>query len=73
MKRYTNVQLDGKSMKIEIVGTNVSTSAAFSATNDTFGNSNGSIRVAKEGVVLEAVALEGVVEKRFQLKMLMLI
>lgn len=44
MKRYNNVQLDGKPMKIEIVGTNISTPAApavAAAGNGVFGNLNG--------------------------------
>ncbi|XVE79623.1 hypothetical protein DITRI_Ditri14bG0072900 [Diplodiscus trichospermus] len=44
IKRYNNVQLDGKPMKIEIMGTNIATSAAPSATNGTFGSSNGAPR-----------------------------
>ncbi|KDP44208.1 hypothetical protein JCGZ_05675 [Jatropha curcas] len=40
VKRYNNVQLDGKPMKIEIVGTNIATPAAPSAANGTFGSSN---------------------------------
>ncbi|KAK1588493.1 hypothetical protein Q3G72_024000 [Acer saccharum] len=48
VKRYNNVQLDGKPMKIEIVGTNISTpgapSAAPQAINGTFRNSNGAPR-----------------------------
>ncbi|XP_010253244.1 PREDICTED: THO complex subunit 4A-like isoform X2 [Nelumbo nucifera] len=41
VKRYNNVQLDGKPMKIEIVGTNVTTPAvAPAATNGKFGNPN---------------------------------
>ncbi|CAK9137853.1 unnamed protein product [Ilex paraguariensis] len=45
-KRYNNVQLDGKPMKIEIVGTNIATPAATPAAvppsvNSTFGNTNG--------------------------------
>lgn len=44
VKRYNNVQLDGKPMKIEIVGTNVATPAAPPAANGTFGNSNGIAR-----------------------------
>ncbi|KAL4384483.1 hypothetical protein GQ457_15G027840 [Hibiscus cannabinus] len=44
VKRYNNVQLDGKPMKIEIVGTNVSTPAAPSAANGNFGNTNGAPR-----------------------------
>ncbi|KAK8504922.1 hypothetical protein V6N12_033171 [Hibiscus sabdariffa] len=47
VKRYNNVQLDGKPMKIEIVGTNVSTPAAPSASNGTFGNTNGAPRVGQ--------------------------
>ncbi|XVF68721.1 hypothetical protein PTKIN_Ptkin11bG0024300 [Pterospermum kingtungense] len=43
-KRYNNVQLDGKLMKIEIVGTNIATAAAPSAANGTFGSSNGAPR-----------------------------
>ncbi|KAM6574905.1 hypothetical protein CsatA_023232 [Cannabis sativa] len=43
VKRYNNVQLDGKPMKIEIVGTNIGTAAGPPppATNGSFGNSNG--------------------------------
>ncbi|KAM6597098.1 hypothetical protein CsatA_007622 [Cannabis sativa] len=43
VKRYNNVQLDGKPMKIEIVGTNIATAAGPPppATNGSFGNSNG--------------------------------
>ncbi|KAF4381343.1 hypothetical protein F8388_026442 [Cannabis sativa] len=43
VKRYTNVQLDGKPMKIEIVGTNIATAAGPPppATNGSFRNSNG--------------------------------
>ncbi|XP_042958863.1 THO complex subunit 4A-like isoform X1 [Carya illinoinensis] len=40
VKRYNNVQLDGKLMKIEIMGRNIATPAAPPATNGTFGNSN---------------------------------
>ncbi|KAG7947008.1 hypothetical protein I3843_14G071600 [Carya illinoinensis] len=40
VKRYNNVQLDGKPMKIEIMGRNIATPAAPPATNGTFGNSN---------------------------------
>lgn len=43
-KRYNNVQLDGKLMKIEIVGTNIATGAAPSAANGNFGSSNGAPR-----------------------------
>lgn len=41
VKRYNNVQLDGKPMKIEIVGTNIATRTAAPAANVNFGNSNG--------------------------------
>ncbi|KAB1216297.1 THO complex subunit 4A [Morella rubra] len=41
VKRYNNVQLDGKPMKIEIVGTNIATPAAPPATNGNFGNPTG--------------------------------
>ncbi|XP_065865841.1 THO complex subunit 4A [Euphorbia lathyris] len=44
VKRYNNVQLDGKPMKIEIVGTNIATAAAPATTNGGFGNSNGILR-----------------------------
>ncbi|EEF31023.1 THO complex subunit 4A [Ricinus communis] len=44
VKRYNNVQLDGKPMKIEIVGTNIATPAATPAANGNFGNSNGAPR-----------------------------
>ncbi|XP_031486680.1 THO complex subunit 4B-like [Nymphaea colorata] len=42
VKRYNNVQLDGKPMKIEIVGTNLSTPASIpQVTNGLLGNPNG--------------------------------
>lgn len=41
VKRYNNVQLDGKPMKIEIVGTNIATRTAAPAANVNFGNLNG--------------------------------
>ncbi|CAL5352953.1 unnamed protein product [Camellia sinensis] len=41
LKRYNNVQLDGKPMKIEIVGTNIVTPAVPPSSNGSFGNSNG--------------------------------
>ncbi|XP_058766398.1 THO complex subunit 4A-like [Vicia villosa] len=41
VKRYNNVQLDGKPMKIEIVGTNISTPGAAPALNAAIGNFNG--------------------------------
>lgn len=41
VKRYHNVQLDGKPMKVEIVGTNIATHAAVPPVNGTFGNSGG--------------------------------
>ncbi|XP_030537448.1 THO complex subunit 4A [Rhodamnia argentea] len=42
VKRYNNVQLDGKPMKIEIVGTNIATPAAATVvSNVAFGNLNG--------------------------------
>ncbi|KAL7201761.1 hypothetical protein ACSBR1_033457 [Camellia fascicularis] len=41
LKRYNNVQLDGKPMKIEIVGTNIETPAVPPSSNGSFGNSNG--------------------------------
>lgn len=45
VKRYNNVQLDGKPMKIEIVGTNIATPsavpAAVPAANGAVGNANG--------------------------------
>ncbi|KAJ0083684.1 hypothetical protein Patl1_30876 [Pistacia atlantica] len=41
VKRYNNVQLDGKPMKIEIVGTNITTPAVPSTANGTVRNSNG--------------------------------
>ncbi|KAE8693117.1 THO complex subunit 4A [Hibiscus syriacus] len=44
VKRYNNVQLDGKPMKIEIVGTNIATPAAPIAVNVAFGSSNGAPR-----------------------------
>ncbi|XP_077212740.1 THO complex subunit 4A-like [Tasmannia lanceolata] len=47
VKRYNNVQLDGKPMKIEIVGTNVVTPAAVpQVTNGILGNPNGIPRSA---------------------------
>lgn len=44
VKKYSNVQLDGKPMKIEIVGTNTPTAAAALATNFVYGNRNGAPR-----------------------------
>ncbi|GAB4833786.1 hypothetical protein Ancab_032035 [Ancistrocladus abbreviatus] len=44
IKRYNNVQLDGKLMKIEIVGTNISTPAAAPASMGMNGNQNGASR-----------------------------
>ncbi|KAK9169899.1 hypothetical protein Syun_002039 [Stephania yunnanensis] len=42
VKKYNNVQLDGKPMKIEIVGTNIGGAAAMHpAPNGIFGNPNG--------------------------------
>ncbi|XP_047179933.1 THO complex subunit 4A-like [Vigna umbellata] len=41
VKRYHNVQLDGKPMKVEIVGTNIATHAAAPTVNGTFGNPGG--------------------------------
>ncbi|TKY67328.1 THO complex subunit 4A [Spatholobus suberectus] len=41
VKRYNNVQLDGKPMKIEIVGTNISTPGVAPAANGAIGNLNG--------------------------------
>ncbi|OVA18314.1 RNA recognition motif domain [Macleaya cordata] len=43
-KRYNNVQLDGKPMKIEIVGTNIVTPAARPPTNGILGNPHGAPR-----------------------------
>ncbi|WVY99566.1 hypothetical protein V8G54_025636 [Vigna mungo] len=41
VKRYHNVQLDGKPMKVEIVGTNIATHTAAPTVNGTFGNPGG--------------------------------
>ncbi|XP_015935654.1 THO complex subunit 4A [Arachis duranensis] len=41
VKRYNNVQLDGKPMKVEIVGTNITTQAVAPAANGGFGNLGG--------------------------------
>lgn len=44
VKRYNNVQLDGKPMKIEIVGTNIAALPAPQppqVSNGSFGNPNG--------------------------------
>ncbi|XP_057475070.1 THO complex subunit 4B-like [Actinidia eriantha] len=41
VKRYNNVQLDGKPMKIEIVGTNIVTPPIPASVNDSFRNFNG--------------------------------
>ncbi|XP_068634867.1 THO complex subunit 4A [Aristolochia californica] len=53
VKRYNNVQLDGKPMKIEIVGTNMLTPAAMpSVSNGTFGsNPTGVPRSGMQGRV----------------------
>ncbi|KAI4334504.1 hypothetical protein L6164_019187 [Bauhinia variegata] len=40
VKRYNNVQLDGKPMKIEIVGTNIATPSVAPAANGATGNPN---------------------------------
>ncbi|URE48593.1 RNA and export factor-binding protein [Musa troglodytarum] len=60
VKRYNNVLLDGKPMKIEIIGTNISTPAAVpQLSNGAFGNSNA---LGQEGVLQdghEVVAVEG--------------
>ncbi|XP_028081960.1 THO complex subunit 4A-like isoform X1 [Camellia sinensis] len=45
VKRYNNVQLDGKPMKIDTVGTNITTSAAPPpSTNGMYGDQNGAPR-----------------------------
>ncbi|GAA0148108.1 RNA metabolism protein [Lithospermum erythrorhizon] len=49
VKRYNNVQLDGNPMKIEIVGTNVSTPAAGGPLNRSFGDANGSFQRSGQG------------------------
>ena len=41
VKKYNNVQLDGKLMKIEIVGVNIATPTIAPAANGTVGNLNG--------------------------------
>ncbi|GMP49448.1 LOW QUALITY PROTEIN: hypothetical protein CsSME_00016419 [Camellia sinensis var. sinensis] len=41
VKRYNNVQLDGKPVEIEIVGTNIATPAMPPAANGSFGNLHG--------------------------------
>lgn len=47
VKRYNNVQLDGKPMKIEIVGTNITTPAAASqVSNGGYGKPNGASKSA---------------------------
>ncbi|CAA2968787.1 THO complex subunit 4A-like [Olea europaea subsp. europaea] len=40
VKRYNNVQLDGKPMKIELVGTNLATAAAILPPTGAFGDAN---------------------------------
>ncbi|GAA0174268.1 RNA metabolism protein [Lithospermum erythrorhizon] len=49
VKRYNNVQLDGKPMKIEIVGTNISTPVAGGPVNGSFGNANGMFQRSGQG------------------------
>ncbi|KAL6987560.1 hypothetical protein U1Q18_013306 [Sarracenia purpurea var. burkii] len=50
VKRYHNVQLDGKPMKIEIIGTNIATPAALPpSTNGMFGDQNGAPRSQGRG------------------------
>ncbi|KAF7805485.1 THO complex subunit 4A [Senna tora] len=46
VKRYNNVQLDGKPMKIEIVGTNIATPTVAPSANGAVGNSNGVPRIS---------------------------
>ncbi|CAL9055949.1 unnamed protein product [Musa banksii] len=47
VKRYNNVLLDGKPMKIEVIGTNISTPAAIP--QSVFGNFNGSSKSTGPG------------------------
>ncbi|GMH30083.1 hypothetical protein Nepgr_031926 [Nepenthes gracilis] len=47
VKRYNNVQLDGKPMKIEIVGTNIATLLPGQASVGINGNQNGALRSAQ--------------------------
>ncbi|XP_052185798.1 THO complex subunit 4A-like isoform X2 [Diospyros lotus] len=47
VKRYNNVQLDGKPMKIEIVGTHIAIPRLPPSANDSFGNVNGFPRSAQ--------------------------
>ncbi|XP_028081966.1 THO complex subunit 4A-like isoform X2 [Camellia sinensis] len=50
VKRYNNVQLDGKPMKIDTVGTNITTSAAPPpSTNGMYGDQNGAPRSQGRG------------------------
>ncbi|XP_022948705.1 THO complex subunit 4A-like isoform X1 [Cucurbita moschata] len=44
IKRYNNVQLDGKPMKLEIVGANIVTPVLPASSNPNFGNSSGFLR-----------------------------
>ncbi|KAA8539437.1 hypothetical protein F0562_026129 [Nyssa sinensis] len=52
IKRYNNVQLDGKTMKIELVGVNLVTPAVMPpTTNGVLGNPSGTFRRRQEMVV----------------------
>lgn len=44
IKRYDNVQLDGKPMKIDLVGTNLGNDGGQNAANAVYGNPNGAPR-----------------------------
>lgn len=55
VKRYNNIQLDGKPMKIEIVGTNVATRTALPPSTDSlYGNQNSASRSQGRGVAAAA-------------------
>lgn len=55
VKRYNNVLLDGKPMKIEIIGTNISTPAVVpQATDGAFGKPNGTSSTSKRFVLFSS-------------------
>ncbi|KAG8371427.1 hypothetical protein BUALT_Bualt13G0086500 [Buddleja alternifolia] len=61
VKKYNNVQLDGKPMKIELVGTNISTSGAGLPAGGAFVYKRSSSKWTREGFLVEDHAVVDVV------------